>query len=201
MKRTCAAIALALLAGVITITSLANRPAQILASPATTVQDKPSKGGEGEADALLLSCMDYRLIDDTVGYMHNERHLLNNYDYVILAGASLGVNNRTYRNWGRTFWQHLDTAIALHGIHEVIVMDHRNCGAYKLLLGRDFPPDPTEEQRKEETKVHKQQLDRLAKAIHVRHQDLDVTSLLMNLDGTVEEIGMIKGKPKPDGKQ
>ena len=194
MKRACAAIALALLAGVITMTPLANRPAHVLASPATPVYAAPSMAGE--ADALLLSCMDYRLIDDTAEYMQNERHLLNKYDYVILAGASLGVNNRTYRNWGRTFWQHLDTAIALHGIHEVIVMDHRNCGAYKLLLGRDFPPDPNREQRREETKVHKHQLDRLARAIHRRHADLDVTTLLMNLDGSVEEIGKIKGKPK-----
>ena len=194
MKRACAAMALALLAGVISITPLANRPAQVLASPTPTVQAKPQR--EGDTDALLLSCMDYRLVHDTAEYMQNERHLLNRYDYVILAGASLGVNNRTYRNWGRTFWQHLDTAIALHHIHEVIVMDHRNCGAYKLLLGRDFPPDPTEEQRKEETKVHKQQLDRLARAIHRRRPDLDVTSLLMNLDGSVEEIGRIKGKPK-----
>ena len=194
MKRTCAAIALALLAGVITITSLANRPADVLTSPAAPVQAKPQ--GEGDTDALLLSCMDYRLVDDTAQYMQNERHLLGRYDYVILAGASLGVNNRTHRNWGRTFWQHLDTAIALHHIHEVIVIDHRNCGAYKLLLGRDFPPDPTEEQRREETKVHKRQLDRLARAIHSRRPDLDVTSLLMNLDGSVEEIGKIEGKRK-----
>lgn len=194
MKRACAAIALALLAGVITMTPLTNRPAPVLASPATSVYAGPSMAGE--ADALLLSCMDYRLIDDTAEYMQNKRHLLHKYDYVILAGASLGVNNRTYRNWGRTFWQHLDTAIALHSVHEVIVMDHRNCGAYKLLLGKDFPPDPTEAQRREETKVHKHQLDRLARAIHQRHADLDVTTLLMNLDGSVEEIGMIKGKPK-----
>jgi hypothetical protein len=198
MKRACAAIALALLAGVITMTPLGNRPAYVLASPAEPVYAGPSIAGE--ADALLLSCMDYRLIDDTAEYMQNERHLLNKYDYVILAGASLGVNNRTYRNWGRTFWQHLDTAIALHSVHEVIVMDHRNCGAYKLLLGRDFPPDPNAEQRREETRVHKHQLDRLARAIHRRHTELEVTTLLMNLDGSVEEIGRIKGKPQPGRK-
>lgn len=199
MNRAYAAIALALLVGLITITPLANQRAEVTASPATDVQAKPSRADE--ADALLLSCMDYRLIDDTAKYMQNERHLLNNYDYVILAGASLGVNNRTHRNWGRTFWQHLDTAIALHNINQVIVMDHRNCGAYKVLLGRDFPPDPTEEQRREETRVHKRQLDRLATAIHQRHAYLDVTILLMNLDGSVEEIGSIKGKPKPRGKR
>ena len=194
MKRTCAAIALALLAGVITITPLANRPADVLASPATPVQAKPSR--DGEADALLLSCIDYRLIDDTANYMRDDRHLQGKYDYVILAGASLGVNQRKYRNWGRTFWQHLNTAIALHGIHEVIIVDHRNCGAYKIFLGLDFPANPNEAQRKEETRVHKRQLDRLARAIHRRRAELDVRTVLMNLDGSVEEIGMIKGKPK-----
>ena len=89
MKRACAAIALALLAGAITITSLANRPAPILASPADLVQDKPILR-EGDTDALLLSCMDYRLIHDTAEYMQNERHLLNRYDYVISGRRVVG---------------------------------------------------------------------------------------------------------------
>ena len=198
MKRTYAAIALAFLSGVITLTLLVNRPAPVFASPAATFYAEPPMAGE--ADALLLSCMDYRLIGDVADYMQNELHLKKNYDYVILAGASLGVNNRTYRNWGRTFWQHLATAIDLHNIHQVIIIDHRNCGAYKLLLRRDFPENPTEEQRKEETRVHKKQLDRLATAVQRRHPYLDVKTLLMNLDGSVVEIGMIKGKPKPPEK-
>ena len=191
MKKLYPAIALAFLAAVITSTLFVNRPARVLASPAASFYAEPPMAGE--ADALLLSCMDYRLIGDVAEYMQHELHLKKKYDYVILAGASLGVNNRTYRNWGRTFWQHLDTAIALHSIHQVIVIDHRNCGAYKLLLGKDFPEHPSEKQRKEETVVHKRQLDRLATAVHRRHPDLEVKTLLMNLDGSVEEIGEIKG--------
>ena len=198
MKRTYPAIALAFLAAVITSTLFVNRPARVLASPAASFYAEPPMAGE--ADALLLSCMDYRLIGDVADYMQHELHLKKKYDYVILAGASLGVNNRTYRNWGRTFWQHLDTAIALHSIHQVIVVDHRNCGAYKLLLGLDFPADPNPEQRREETRVHKRQLDRLAKNIHRRYPYLDVATVLMNLDGSVEEIGNIKGMPKPGPK-
>ena len=194
MKRTYAAIALAFLSGVITLTLLVDRPAPVLASPAATFYAEPPMAGE--ADALLLSCMDYRLIGDVADYMQNELHLKKNYDYVILAGASLGVNNRTYRNWGRTFWQHLATAIDLHNIHQVIIIDHRNCGAYKLLLGKDFPADSNDAQLKEETAVHKQQLDMLAKAIHEKHPNLEVATLLMSLDGGVEEIGEIKGGEK-----
>ena len=198
MKRTYAAITPIFLAAAITLTLFVNRPTPTLASAAASVYAEAAVAGG--TDALLLSCMDYRLVDDTANYMQNDRHLQGKYDYVILAGASLGVNNRTYRNWGRTFWQHLDTAILLHSIHEVIIVDHRNCGAYKLLLGLDFPADPNQEQRKEETRVHKRQLDRLAKNIHRRYPYLDVATVLMNLDGSVEEIGNIKGMPKPGPK-
>ena len=194
MKRTYPAIALAFLAAVITLTLFVNRPGHVLASPATLVSAVPSMAGG--TDALLLSCMDYRLTDEIADYMQNHLHMKKKYDYVILAGASLGVNNTKYPNWGKTFWEHLDTAIALHSIHEVIIIDHRNCGAYKLLLGKDFPADSNDAQLKEETAVHKQQLDMLAKAIHEKHPNLEVATLLMSLDGGVEEIGEIKGGEK-----
>jgi len=189
MKRTYLAIALAFLIGIIALTLVVNRAGHVLASRATPVFTEPIVFGA--ADALLLTCIDYRLTDDVTDYMLNHLHMKKKYDYEILAGASLGVNNTKYPNWGKTFWEHLDIAIALHGIHEVIIIDHRNCGAYKLFLGKDFPADPTPEQRKEETAVHKQQLDTLAKTIHDRYRSLEVETFLMNLDGSVEEIGHI----------
>jgi carbonic anhydrase len=148
--------------------------------------------GAGHTDALLLTCMDYRLIGNVTDYMQHHS-MKEKYDQVILAGASLGVNNTTYPNWGETFWQHLSTAIALHSIHEVIIMDHRNCGAYKLLLKQDFPADANADQLKEEKAVHKEQLDNLARAIHEKYANLDVETLLMSLDGSVEGLGYLKG--------
>jgi hypothetical protein len=144
--------------------------------------------------------MDYRLTDETAQYFQHDMGLKDKYDYVILAGASLGVNNTKYPNWGKTFWEHLDTAIALHGIHEVIILDHRNCGAYKLLLGKDFPADSNAAQIKEETAIHKDQLDTLAKSIHEKYPNLSVETLLMSLDGHVEHIGEIAGVAKPGEK-
>ena len=44
----------------------------------------------GAVDALLLSCMDYRLVDDTERYMAG-RGLRDKYDHIVLAGASLGA--------------------------------------------------------------------------------------------------------------
>jgi len=64
----------------------------------------------GKSEALLLSCMDYRLVDDTERYMSG-RGLRDKYDHVILAGASLGVVSEKYPSWSKTFWEHLEVAI------------------------------------------------------------------------------------------
>ena len=77
MKRTYPAIALAFLAGVITLTLFVNRPAHVLASPAMSASSEPSMAGG--TDALLLSCMDYRLTDEIADYMQNHLHMKKKY--------------------------------------------------------------------------------------------------------------------------
>jgi len=134
----------------------------------------------GHADALLLNCVDYRLTDKVTSYMEG-RGLKENYDQIILAGASLGAVTSKYPDWGRTFNEHLDLAIQIHGIHRVIALDHRDCGAYKLILGKDLSGDA-------EKALHATELHRLARRIHAKHPKLDVETLLMNLDGNVEKI-------------
>lgn len=133
-------------------------------------------------EALLLSCMDYRLVDDTVRYMDG-RGMTNQYDHVILAGASLGAQTGAFKDWNKTFWEHLKIASDLHHIKKVIVMDHRDCGAYKVILKADFSKDQTLE-----TSVHGKYLRDLAKEIHKRYPQLETETLMMNLDGTVETV-------------
>ncbi|MGY0711604.1 carbonic anhydrase [Azospirillum argentinense] len=136
----------------------------------------------GEVDALLLSCMDYRLIDDIGRYMDG-RGLTNRYDHVILAGASLGALTDRKKAWGEAFWDHVAVARQLHGIKRVMVMDHRDCGAYRVFLGTDLAAD-----REKETAAHAEQLRALGAAIKARHPGLEVELLLMALDGSVESI-------------
>jgi carbonic anhydrase len=134
-------------------------------------------------DALLLSCMDFRLMDDIERYMSG-RALRDKYDHVILAGASLGAITDKYPAWNRTFWEHLDIAIKLHSIHTVIVMDHRDCGAYKVILGAEHTKD-----RKVEKDTHAMQLKKLKGMINEKYPKLKVETLLMSLDGKVEAAG------------
>lgn len=137
----------------------------------------------GHTNTLLLSCMDFRLMDSVEHYM-SRRGLAHDYDHIVLAGASLGALTDRFPAWNRTFWEHLDVAIQLHGIHQVIVMDHRDCGAYKTILGEDFAADPDREKR-----THRDHLERLAGAIREKHPALAVEMLLMALDGSVETLG------------
>jgi hypothetical protein len=74
-------------------------------------------------------------------------------------------------------------AIDLHKIHKVLVLDHRDCGAYKVILGEDFAKEPTKE-----TAVHATQLKRLGKMIQEKYPALAVELRLMALDGKVEGI-------------
>jgi carbonic anhydrase len=140
------------------------------------------RANAAETDALLLSCMDFRLIDETERYMAG-RGLRKKYDHIILAGASLGALTEKYPAWGKTFWEHLEVAIQLHKIHKVFVMDHRDCGAYKVILVEDLTKDPAKEKA-----VHASKLTQLAKLIKDKYPKLEVELLLMSLDGKVEVI-------------
>ncbi|MBI5120646.1 MAG: hypothetical protein HZA67_06550 [Rhodospirillales bacterium] len=136
----------------------------------------------GNTEAMLLSCMDFRLMDDIAKYM-DSRFLTNNYDHVVLAGASLGALNEASPAWGQTFWDHLDIALKLHHIKNVMVMDHRDCGAYKVLIGPEHMKDAASEKE-----LHAWNLQRLRQKIKERHPALGVELLLMDIEGKVEAI-------------
>jgi carbonic anhydrase len=143
----------------------------------------------GSTEALLLSCIDYRLINETEAYMAG-RGLRDKYDHVILAGASLGVQTDKYPAWGQTFYDHVDVAIKLHNIHKVIVLDHRDCGAYRVLLGHEN----LVKERDKETKIHMEQMTALADNVQKKFPALEVELLLIDLDGKVEKMGERKAQ-------
>jgi hypothetical protein len=110
------------------------------------------------AKALVLTCMDFRFVDDIASLMSRLGYH-NNYDLFTLAGASLGFagsdtsaltgvgvsNNPLFKDidgkWDRTFLDHIDLAIQLHKISEVIVVDHLECGCYKAYYGTKVDDD------------------------------------------------------------
>ena len=64
-----------------------------------------------KGNALLLSCMDLRMIDETAWLMHELEHH-NEYDHVAIAGASLGVlTDRAFDEWAHVAWPALADAV------------------------------------------------------------------------------------------
>lgn len=136
----------------------------------------------GNVDTLLLSCMDYRLMDEVAAYMQGKGKK-DNYDHVVLAGAALGALVDAKPSWAATFWDHVEVAKQLHHISTVHIIDHRDCGAYKVFLGTDFGKEPDKE-----TVVHTEMLQKLGMEVKKRHPDLKVELGLMGLDGKVETV-------------
>ena len=153
-----------------------------LGGGATLLLGRAPAYASGSAEALLLSCMDFRLVDDLVRYMDG-RGLTNRYDHIVLAGASAGATQDKFKDWQPAFWQHLQVAIDLHKIHRVIVIDHRDCGAYKIAFGAEHAADADVE-----LAVHAAVLCKLARAIQAKYPKLAVETHLMALDGSVTAV-------------
>ncbi len=133
------------------------------------------------AKALVITCMDFRLIDDAV-YFLNSKGYNNNYDNIILAGASLGYNQTKYDSWKKTVDDHIGLAKKLHHIKEIIVIDHMDCGAYKLFY------EKTKLSRTEEIKLHKENFAKFEKLIYQTYPELKVYCYLMDIDGKIVHV-------------
>lgn len=118
-------------------------------APVHSPHDKYPEYPAARGPVLLLTCMDLRLMDDVLQFMHHDG-LSARYDHVIMAGAALGAlggNLSGYEHWKRTFFDHLDGAYNLHKIQDVYIMEHRDCGAYSKVFKVAEPfgdngPDP-----------------------------------------------------------
>ncbi len=87
-------------------------------------------------NVFLLTCMDQRLLDETVRFM-NALNLQNRYDQVSLAGGAMGAHRLASgpHEWGEVFFHHLRAAVDTlrRPVKDVFLFEHLDCGAYKHL--------------------------------------------------------------------
>lgn len=98
-------------------------------------------------NVLFISCIDLRLTDDLTRFMDSD-NLTNRYDHYIMAGTSLAFAKAKsscpqamhgagadfvpdWDGWMSALMQHIEIAIDLHDIHDIYIVEHENCGAYK----------------------------------------------------------------------
>ena len=136
-----------------------------------------------EIEALCICCIDYRLVDNAVHFFDDEQKLSHSFDLVALAGASLAAVAPAFPTSGAAFWDHVAIAQQLHHIKRVVVLDHRDCGAYKVQFGSQFAPsgEAELEQHRDVMKLAKAEFER-------RKIGLPVEFYLMGLNGKAERV-------------
>lgn len=132
-----------------------------------------------QAEALVLNCMEYRLIAAVADYL-DTRGLRGRYDQISLAGGALGIMSDKTAPWADAFWTHVALARKLHGIRRVIVIDHRDCRACKTLIDQDCA-----KHHEYEMAIHMKSMEAFADEIKTREPGLEVEVLLMDMDGSV----------------
>jgi hypothetical protein len=90
-------------------------------------------------DGVGIMCIDYRLVDEAVKFF--DQKMPGHYDLVALAGASLASVSQMFPASVDALWNHITIAHTLHSIKHVVVLDHRDCGAYKQEFGPAYVGD------------------------------------------------------------
>ena len=126
--------------------------------------------------AMVLSCMDPRFQTKVSNYL-KRRKLNGKYSAFTIAGAAVGVTASKFKKWHSTFWENLNTSIKIHRIEKLIVINHKDCGAAKIVNGKkEFTPQ-------NEMKIHKNSFEKIKFNLKKKHPRLKVELNLMSLNG------------------
>jgi carbonic anhydrase len=131
------------------------------------------------AKSFILSCIDPRFSEFLAHFLLKNKMLKDNYDLVNLAGASLGANQTTFKEWKKTLKNHIDIALQLHNITEFLVFDHMDCGAYKVFL--ELPKD-------DDPHIHVNEIEILRKWVNKNYPQLKFKGFIMDTDGAMYEV-------------
>ena len=112
--------------------------------------------------AMVLSCMDPRFQPIIFNYLKKKK-LNGKYSSFTIAGSAIGVTANKFKKWHKTFWDNLDTSIKLHKIKKLIVINHRDCGAAKIINGNKNL------KKLNETKIHKKSFMKVKKILKKKY--------------------------------
>ena len=119
--------------------------------------------------------------------------MTNRYDHVIMAGASLGAlgaGKPDRPHWRATFEDHLKAAYKLRHFQDVYILEHRDCGAYRVYL--DPNGDFGDNESDKEAACHYKYANKLRKQILEWAEDkkpkIRVKLFLMDLRGHVSPL-------------
>jgi carbonic anhydrase len=131
--------------------------------------------------AMVLSCIDPRFQTIVYNYLKKKK-LTGKYSSFTIAGSAVGVTANRFKKWHKVFWENFDTSVKLHNIKKLIVINHRDCGAAKIINGKkDFSLI-------NETKVHKTSFQKLKKIFKKKYPKLKIELKLISLNKRIQNF-------------
>tara|TARA_B100000941_G_scaffold148129_1_gene105083 strand:- start:753 stop:1169 length:417 start_codon:yes stop_codon:yes gene_type:complete len=131
--------------------------------------------------AMVLSCIDPRFQPIIFNYLVKKK-LKGKYSLFTVAGASIGVTSPKFKKWHRSFWDNFETSIKLHKIRKLIVINHRDCGAAKIINGnKDFDS-------LNEIKIHKSSFKKIKKVFKKKYSKLKIETYLISLNKKIRKF-------------
>ena len=125
-------------------------------------------------EAMVLSCMDPRFQPKVYRYL-NGKKLTGKYSSFTIAGAAIGVTHKKFKKWHSTFIDNLSTSIKLHKINKLIVINHRDCGAAKIVNGKKKFTSIIE------NKIHKDSFKEIKKNLNKKFPNLKIYFKILSL--------------------
>ena len=129
--------------------------------------------------AMVLSCIDPRFQPIVYNYLKKKK-LIGKYSSFTIAGSAVGVTANRFKKWHKVFWENFDTSVKLHNIKKLIVINHRDCGAAKIINGKK------EFSTINETKVHKTSFQKLKKIFKKKYPKLKIELKLVSLNKKIK---------------
>ena len=131
--------------------------------------------------AMVLSCIDPRFQPIIYNYL-KKKNLIGKYSMFTIAGSAIGVTANKFKRWHKTFWDNFDSSVRLHNIKKLIVINHRDCGAAKIINGKkNFSTI-------NETKVHKISFQKLKKIFKKKYPKLKIELKLVSLNNKIQNF-------------
>ncbi len=126
-------------------------------------------------EAMVLSCMDPRFQPKVYKYLKGKK-LTGKYSSFTIAGAAIGVTAKKFKKWHSTFFDNLSTSIKLHKINKLIVINHQDCGAAKIINGNKKFNILIEK------KIHKDSFRKIKKIINKKFPNLKISFKVLKLN-------------------
>ena len=125
-------------------------------------------------EAMVLSCMDPRFQPKVYKYLKAKK-LTGKYSAFTIAGAAIGVTHKKFKKWHSTFIDNLSTSIKLHKIKKIIVINHEDCGAAKIVNGKKKLNSFIE------NKIHRESFKKIKKVLNNRFPTLKINFKILSL--------------------